>query len=104
MAEIKVRVDPAMKKKITSMAKKKNMTQNAFMNLHLERIANQNLFQEERNRYEEILGIYANVFATFASSNDELLQRLIAIEQLLHREMKKTFEKGDMNDGRYFDS
>lgn len=34
MTEIKVRVDPAMKKKITSMAKKKKMTQNAFMNLY----------------------------------------------------------------------
>lgn len=104
MAEIKVRVDPAMKKKITSMAKKKNMTQNAFMNLHLERIASQNLFQEERNRYQEILGIYANVFASFAKSNDELLQRLTAIEQLFHHEMQKTLEKGDLNDGGYFDS
>lgn len=34
MTEIKVRVDPAMKEKITSMAKKKKMTQNAFMKLY----------------------------------------------------------------------
>lgn len=86
------------------MAKKKNMTQNAFMILHLERIASQNLFQEERNRYQEILGIYANVFASFAKSNDELLQRLTAIEQLFYHEMQKTLEKGDLNDGGYFDS
>lgn len=91
MAEIKARVDPALKKKITSMAKKKKMTQNDFINLHLKRITTPNLFQEEKNRFEEMLGMHIEVFATFAKSNEELLKRLISIEGILNQEVKSVF-------------
>jgi len=91
MAEIKARVDPALKKKITSMAKKKKMTQNDFINLHLKRITTPNLFQEEKNRFEEMLGMHIEVFATFAKSNEELLKKLISIEGILIQEVQKVF-------------
>jgi|GEM_PF-6854770 len=91
MAEIKARVDPALKKKITSMAKKKKMTQNDFINLHLKRITTPNLFQEEKNRFEEMLGMHIEVFATFAKSNEELLKKLISIEGILNQEVQKVF-------------
>ena len=91
MAEIKARVDPALKKKITSMAKKKKMTQNDFINLHLKRITTPNLFQEEKNRFEEMLGMHIEVFATFAKSNEELLKKLISIEGILNQELQKVF-------------
>lgn len=93
MAEIKARVDPAIKKKITSMAKKKKMTQNAFINFHLERITTPNLFQEEKNRFEEMLRMHIEVFASFANSNEELLKKLSSIESILHHEMQKVFEE-----------
>ncbi|QTB28890.1 hypothetical protein [Lysinibacillus sphaericus] len=93
MAEIKARVDPAIKKKIASMAKKKKMTQNAFINLHLERITTPNLFQEEKNRFEEMLGMHIDVFATFAKSNEELLKKLTSIEGILNREVQKVIEQ-----------
>ncbi|MDP1393492.1 hypothetical protein Q8G28_10575 [Lysinibacillus capsici] len=93
MAEIKARVDPALKKKITSMAKKKKMTQNDFINLHLKRITTPNLFQEEKNRFEEMLGMHIEVFATFAKSNEELLKKLISIEGILNQEVQKVFEQ-----------
>lgn len=91
MAEIKARVDPALKKKITSMANKKKMTQNDFINLHLKRITTPNLFQEEKNRFEEMLGMHIEVFATFAKSNEELLKKLISIEGILNQEVQKVF-------------
>ncbi|MEY2373361.1 hypothetical protein [Lysinibacillus capsici] len=91
MAEIKARVDPALKKKITSMAQKKKMTQNDFINLHLKRITTPNLFQEEKNRFEEMLGMHIEVFATFAKSNEELLKKLISIEGILNQEVQKVF-------------
>nr|WP_315057130.1 hypothetical protein [uncultured Lysinibacillus sp.] len=91
MAEIKARVDPALKKKITSMANKKKMTQNDFINLHLKRITTPNLFQEEKNRFEEMLGMHIEVFATFAKSNEELLKKLISIEGILNQELQKVF-------------
>ncbi|UNT53598.1 hypothetical protein [Lysinibacillus capsici] len=91
MAEIKARVDPALKKKITSMAQKKKMTQNDFINLHLQRITTPNLFQEEKNRFEEMLGMHIEVFATFAKSNEELLKKLISIEGILNQEVQKVF-------------
>ncbi|WEA41221.1 hypothetical protein [Lysinibacillus fusiformis] len=91
MVEIKARVDPALKKKITSMAKKKKMTQNDFINLHLKRITTPNLFQEEKNRFEEMLGMHIEVFATFAKSNEELLKKLISIEGILNQEVQKVF-------------
>ncbi|MCT1538773.1 MULTISPECIES: hypothetical protein [Lysinibacillus] len=91
MAEIKARVDPALKKKITSMAKKKKMTQNDFINLHLKRITTPNLFQEEKNRFEEMLGMHIEVFGTFAKSNEELLKKLISIEGILNQEVQKVF-------------
>lgn len=91
MAEIKARVDPALKKKITSMAKKKKMTQNDFINLHLKRITTPNLFQEEKNRFEEMLGMHVEVFAAFAKSNEELLKRLISIEGILNQEVQSVF-------------
>lgn len=91
MAEIKARVDPALKKKITSMAKKKKMSQNDFINLHLKRITTPNLFQEEKNRFEEILGMHIEVFATFAKSNEKLLKKLISIEGILNQEVQKVF-------------
>ena len=93
MAEIKARVDPALKKKITSMAKKKKMTQNDFINLHLKRITTPNLFQEEKNRFEEMLGMHIEVFATFAKTNEELLKKLSSIESILSLEMQKFFEE-----------
>ncbi|MEY2366382.1 hypothetical protein R6U76_10505 [Lysinibacillus capsici] len=97
MAEIKARVDPALKKKITSMAKKKKMTQNDFINLHLKRITTPNLFQEEKNRFEEMLGMHIEVFATFAKSNEELLKQLISIEGILNQEVQNVFGQ-EVND------
>ncbi|MCT6922823.1 hypothetical protein [Metasolibacillus sp.] len=95
MAEMKVRgIDPAIKKKINSMAKQKNMSENAFVCAHLERIALQeNVFQEEKNRIKETLLIHANAFAAFAKSNEELQQKVGAMENLL---IKIISEEGEL--------
>ncbi|WP_431810464.1 hypothetical protein [Lysinibacillus capsici] len=69
------------------------MTQNDFINLHLKRITTPNLFQEEKNRFEEMLGMHIEVFATFAKSNEELLKKLISIEGILNQEVQKVFEQ-----------
>lgn len=66
------------------MAKQKNMSENAFVCAHLERIALQeNVFQEEKNRIEKMLLTHTNAFAAFAKSNEELKQKVDAIESLL---------------------
>lgn len=66
------------------MAKQKKMSQNAFISMHLERIALQeDVFHEERNQMKEQLITHTNILATCTKKNEVLLEKVMKIEALL---------------------
>ncbi|UDK94871.1 hypothetical protein EYB33_00525 (plasmid) [Lysinibacillus sphaericus] len=92
MAEIKARVDPAIKKKIASMVKKEDDTK-CFYQSSFGTDNDSKFISRRKNRFEEMLGMHIEMFATFAKSNDELLKTLISIEGVLNREVQKLLSK-----------
>ncbi|MEG0475982.1 MAG: hypothetical protein RR548_09820 [Carnobacterium sp.] len=93
MKEIKASVNSTIATKITAMAKKKKMSRNVFVSKHLEKIATQELFGDEKNRFEETIMINMKVLDTFTKTNEELLQHVVSVEKILSHLMLQAIEK-----------
>lgn len=84
--EIKVRVDEHVVKKIDELAKEKSMSRNAFLKLHLDRLALLNLnglFSTERNYFVEAVNENTKVLDTFIQVIRNLEQRIETFEEAL---------------------
>lgn len=90
MKEIKVRLEGHVVKKIDEMAKRKRMSRNNFIKMHLEKLVNLNVFTEERNRFEEAINVNTKMLHTFIQTEEALKQHIQLVEQLLlSHQMKK---------------
>ncbi|MFS0646114.1 hypothetical protein [Siminovitchia sp. 179-K 8D1 HS] len=79
-------IDVVAVKKIDEMAKKKKLSRNEYLKLHIEKLAHMDVFLEERNRFEEALKMVGSVLERnihMMKENNEEIQQMKSIFMMM---------------------
>lgn len=79
-------IDVVAVKKIDELAKKKKLSRNEYLKIHIEKLAHMDVFLEERNRFEETLKMVGSVLERnvhMMKENNDEIQRMKSIFMLM---------------------
>ncbi|MBS4203656.1 hypothetical protein [Lederbergia citrea] len=79
-------IDVVAVKKIDDLAKKKKLSRNEYLKLHIEKLAHTDVLLEERNRFEETLKMVSRVLERnvhMMKENNKEIQRMKSIFMLM---------------------